>query len=214
MRKYLIALAMLLVASGPAATAMVTDTNPAVLNGANIQATRTLTISAPGSVLDVILELDFAKCNDRANTTGCTSDDGRSPFFYEIVFSLESPDGTVVEAIPESTWKNGTSPNFSGIITLDDSAAQLVNFNLNRPVAGTYRPMNPFTVFDGETAAGDWTLTALDRWSGEPLVYRSSTLTVVTAPSVVPIPAALPLFASALVGYGFVARRKHKAQAA
>ena len=140
--------------------------------------TRSLVIGPSGTISDVNITLDFAKCNSSTNTSGCTFDDSFSPFFDEIFFSLKSPTGTVVDMIPFNSWFAGSSPNFSGAITLDDEAKTPVNIDPNRPFAGTFRPINPLSAFDGQEAQGTWTLTIADDAGGDPLVYRSATLNI------------------------------------
>ncbi|MBI5101951.1 MAG: proprotein convertase P-domain-containing protein [Nitrospirae bacterium] len=53
--------------------------------------------------------------------------------------------------------------------TLDDEAASPVEEQCSGTpaISGTFRPNNPLSVFDGENAAGTWTLRAVDAFNGD-----------------------------------------------
>jgi len=183
-----------------------------------VPVTRTVTFTGvesafgSGTVLDVDITIDFSKLSDPLEFD-------TPPWYNEIGFALVSPSGTTVELIPFDTFLTypnfNNTPGFSGVITLDDAAADLVNNGPipGRPNAGTFRPMNPLSAFNGEDAQGVWTLIIEDSIGANPLLFNAFTLSVQTAPAVVPEPGSVVLGGMSLLALGAVVWRKRRRQA-
>lgn len=128
------------------ATFTSTDT-PLRIPAAGTSGTITSTILVTGQAVisDVDVALDF-------NHT----------FFADLVTSVQSPRGTIVELF--STVNGGSNP--SGVFILDDEAA--ANISTSGPTPGTYTPQSALlSDFDGENANGTWTLTIRDQFGGD-----------------------------------------------
>ena len=165
-----------------------------------------------GVILDVDITIDFSKLSDSNPPFP------DQPWYNEIGFALRSPNGTLVELIPVETFLDpfdvpfifDNTPGFSGIITLDDAASNLVNDGpiAGRPNAGTFRPMNPLSAFNGENALGTWELWIEDSISVNPLLFNAFTLSIQTAPAVVPEPGSIALGGISLLALAGFAWRK------
>jgi hypothetical protein len=195
--------------SGQAAAQSVTVGNNTPGIADNSGGERTANVNQSFAVTDVNITIEFAKCNDTADLTGCTNDNGGGPFFNEIFFGLKDPSGAVdIELVPFGTWNSGSSPIFQDSITLDDAAADPVNIDPNRPVTGTFRPVNALSAFNGVDSLGDWTLTFADNSSSDPLVFLSYTLTLIGPGGSVPLPATLLLVPMGVAGMAWMRRRR------
>lgn len=177
------------VAHGGAAgaeTFSATNSDAVVTSGGTAES-RAVEISDGGSVVDVDVTIEFAKCSNPMVGGACPSQGWTGAQLDDMAFSLESPMGTTVELIPFDSWEPWAGwYGFQGTITLDDEAAQVVNFDPNGPTEGTFQPLNPLSGFDGEDMAGTWTLhfTNLST-SQSPLAYESFTVEIVPEPGVV-----------------------------
>ncbi|MCE7989771.1 MAG: hypothetical protein DYG89_52160 [Caldilinea sp. CFX5] len=78
-------------------------------------------------------------------------------FDMDIAAVLVSPTGRQVELFNAI---GGADANFSGT-TLDDEATTPITSG-SAPFSGSYRPSNPLSAFDGQSAAGVWTLRLSD----------------------------------------------------
>jgi PEP-CTERM motif len=166
--------------------------------------TRALTLGS-GQITDVNITIAFAKCNESLQEAPACIRAG-DPFLEEIVFRLTNPFGTVVNLVNDQTFVSAPGAIGAGTIEFDDEAGSDVGGpNI---VSGSFRPVGLLSGFDGQDAAGVWTLFIHDVVLDQRLDYFSSTLTVTTLPSPVPEPGSLALFGAGLIG--LVAARKRQ----
>lgn len=206
------ALVLMSAVSGAATAGLISATNSttALVDGSSTTRSVTFTGAEPGygtgSVLDVNISIDFAKADGEAFDPPYP---GGTPFYNEIVFTLTSPDAIVMTLIASGSWGTG-SGFFDGIITFDDDAASVVNFDA-APVAGTFRPTGAGALSDfiNDFAAGAWTLGIADTVGLDALRFRSFTLNITTEDAVgVPEPATLSLIGAGLLGFAGLRRRR------
>lgn len=89
-------------------------------------------------------------------------------FSADVLISLESPSGTIVQLIP-SSGICGNSDNI--VVEFDDAAATVIGTDC--PVNGYYRPLNLLSAFDGELLEGTWTMTVTDDTGGDGGTWNS-----------------------------------------
>jgi hypothetical protein len=192
--------AILLSASKAAVVVVVPNVNdPAYLDGSST--TRLFNVTEPGFVSKITFRITFEKFDGEEFGVN----EGGNPYYDEISFSLLSPDGTTVQLIAPGSFNEGAD-GFFGTITFDDAAALAVNYDLNTPHAGTYRPTDPDGLADfvNENAAGTWTLTMTDTAGSDHLGYFNSRLTVT-----IPEPGSALLAGGA--GLALLRRRRNRA---
>ncbi|WP_144717647.1 LPXTG cell wall anchor domain-containing protein [Agrococcus jejuensis] len=172
----LVAAAALVIGSAPtiasAATLTGSNTIPAQVDGG--EQTRTIPIVGDGAVDDVTITVDFSKTDG-----SCAAPASGNAFHQEIRLALVSPGGTTVDLVSYGsyTYESGVSGR-SASITFDDDAATQVGGT--EPVSGTFRPAQSLSAFDGQPAAGDWTVILGDGFPADPLCFTQAALTVVT----------------------------------
>ncbi len=125
-------------------------------------------------------------------------------FFATLTFDDGSSEVSVV-----LFDRQGGSNNPDGTYTFADGGT--AGFGAGNPIPeGTYAAVGSFSVFDGLSAAGTWTLNLDDRAGLDAGNLGSWTLNIDTgeAPAPVPAPATLALFGLGLVGLGWSRRKK------
>lgn len=216
-----VAAALTLLAAGPAEAGVIVATNNTIGLFDASSGTRTVTFTGleagfgTGVILDVDIAINFAKADgesfDPPFPTGL-------PFHNETVFRLER-GATTANLISAGSFNVGSDP-FDGTITFSDQAAQVVNVNPDLPQAGTFRPVGPglLSGFNGQNAAGTFTLFIQDTVGLDALRFRSFTLTITTedATNVIPEPSTMALagVGALVLGAMGVRRRKHAAKPA
>ncbi|HKW03591.1 MAG TPA: PEP-CTERM sorting domain-containing protein [Vicinamibacterales bacterium] len=205
-------------AAGPAHAATISASDSIFGSFDASNSTRTLALGA-GTISDVNIFIDFAKCDDPAMQPGqSTCSSPGEEFSGETFFYLISPSGTRVDLVytynstPEGVAQGSNTPdgtynlnvNVGGRIqvTFDDQAGSAVG-----PVmlTGTFRPVESLSAFNGENALGNWILGMGDSIGADPLSYFSSRLDV-TVGAAVPEPITMTLVGAGLA-VGFARRR-------
>ena len=180
----LVVAAVALVATAPASAVTVTksDQTAAEVSGGSAQRTVSFNTSdfpASAVVTNVVVVLDFAKIDDTGTGTSPTC--GPPPVNGtlnerndNLGYDLRSPSGTTVSLIAFGTY---SSVGFNGRLnmTLDDSAA---SGQSGVPSTGTFRPSQPLSGFDGQTASGTWTVVPKNNGPQDPVCHYGFDLTL------------------------------------
>lgn len=205
-------IAGVLVAAGAhvQATVVASNSDGAIFDGSS--GNRTLTVTTHGTIQDLNLTVEFAKC-DNNGASGPLLDAnnqciGRgNSFDSEIVFSLTGPNGQPVSLVQKNTFSNGNTPGLGRIqLTFDDEASTAAGGKMH---AGSYAPVQSLSVFDGLDMFGTWTLFAQDTRRGDPLQYFGAWLDITTGPvAEVPEPATVAIVGLGLIGMGALRRRR------
>ena len=169
-----------LVMPGPAAwaaTASYSNTTAGTADASTLPRTMNVavgTLPAGDIITDVNIAIDFQKVGGN----NCSAPGGGNPYNNEIQFTLAHPGGTSRILVPSGTY-TGTTQQPRVVVTLDDEAATVVS---NVPTAGTFRPVNSLSIFDGLSPFGTWTLSVTDTAGADILCFYATTMTIVTAP--------------------------------
>ncbi|HLV43578.1 MAG TPA: hypothetical protein VKY39_01350 [Aggregatilineales bacterium] len=175
----LVLLAAMLVLASTVLAAVATASNNVFGSADHSEFERAVTLDVEGSVTDVNVAVDFQKIA----TEDCANPGTERAFHTETGMYLTSPTGTRVDLIYNSDDLEGATYASLGvvvpraIVTFDDEAAGPQGA---APAAGSFQPEEPLSAFDGETAAGTWTLTLRDSMAGDYLCYYGFELTVET----------------------------------
>ena len=196
-----------IVLSAGACAAVVSSTNATygVFDGS--EGTRALRIDARGTVRDVNIAVEFSKCDDPPigpNGTRCLG--SGNPFEEEFGLTLIGPDGTAVDLVQPYTTYDGSGRGAGRVsVIFDDEALRAAG---PRIAAGSFRPAQALSAFDGMNTFGLWTLYLQDFFPADPLEFFSARLDITYDPAPVPEPATLAMLGLGLGLMGMRAARK------
>jgi hypothetical protein len=131
-----------------------------------------------------------------------------------LTISWKAPTAGTITNLAAAVWyahsavtrSNDVKLSLANVVLQSWTVSNGSNGNRNSP--GTYANAGPLSVNAGELLTLSFTMTAL-----QPFGSLNGARLSFNFESTVPIPAALPLFMSALVGLGFVAHRRRQAAA-
>ena len=172
------ALAMGIISGAALAQTLVTKTDSTPGYFDDSSGVRSFIVSAADmaggtAVNSITIAIDFEKFDGQTMGTNF----GGTPFYNEIEFLLTNPQNVTTSLIAPGSFFSGSN-GFRGVITFDDAAAQVVNFDTSSPHAGTFRPTGSLGSLLSGNGVGTWQLSIRDTVFADHLGYYSSTLTL------------------------------------
>lgn len=147
-------------------------------NGTKSGADPQVTVSGAGTSLGKVkVAITWRKrsggtIND-CGTTGGTA----KPFYNEVSFKIQAPDGTIINLLNSGVYGQGTTPLGSLITTFEDGGSAVGSV----PATGTFAPAQILGMLNGVNPNGIWKLIANDSEVADPLCVESFTVTVYTS---------------------------------
>jgi subtilisin-like proprotein convertase family protein len=151
------------------------DSTPA---GVNIP----FVVAGVGSIGDVNFRIDGTTCNTTNPSLTVGVDHS---WVGDLKFTLTSPGGTAVVLMnrPGGGTFGSSGNNFCQTLLDDDGAFPSIQSitstgapPLGPPYTGTFKPQNPLSAFDGQTADGNWNLNVSDNAAGDTGFVRAFSL--------------------------------------
>lgn len=136
-----------------------------------------------GAITNVKFRFDGATCSATAGATTVGLD---HTYVGDLIVTLRSPSGTVVTL---SNQEGGGGNNFCRTVFDDAAAASITSIlSSQAPFTGSWRPENPLSAFNGQSANGNWTLKVVDDGPGDTGSIRAVSLVLSTAGAPVCLP--------------------------
>jgi hypothetical protein len=191
-----------LLSAGASASVLATNTTYGVIDGR--EDSRALRVNTYGIITDLNITVEFSKCDDppigRVGTRCLGSGD---PFEEEFVLTLIAPNGDQVDLVDPFGTYTGVATRGAGRVSVsfDDEAANAAGPRIQ---AGSFRPAQALSAFDGMNTFGSWTLYLQDFAPGDPLEFFSAQLDI----TYVPEPATLAMLGLGLIGLRVARKRR------
>ncbi len=149
-----------------------------------------------------ITDLNFRFDGTPSATAGDTGVGVTHSWVGDLIFKLTSPTGTAVTfydrpGVPASTF-GCSNNNLAQVILDDDGGFPALETTCNSAgsaaafPSGSFTPNNPLSAFDGQAAAGTWTLNVSDNGAGDTGTVNRFSLVFTCAGGVTPTPTPTP----------------------